>query len=206
MTKVNSSWVSTRIKRLINGDIKDIIVLKSSILNLWCFKYNPRITLIDMLRYHCTNCSYIYNPYMWDEESSIDPWTDFSDVGEFWVCPICWWSKDDFVEIKEHINEISNPDDLFPEEERHIPFYTEMEDGKVNITIWSEDEPFVQDDVHYVEYVWLFDDDGWVIDIANFPDNEVTLDSFWVEEYEVRASCSMHWVWKWIKLNQNNEQ
>jgi rubredoxin len=156
-----------------------------------------------MYKYHCTNCSYVYNPYIGEEEQWIDPWTDFDDIDENWHCPSCNEPKDSFIELMETIHESSNIDDLFPQEESHIPFYWES-DNRLFVRIWSEDEIFVQDDVHFVEYIWIYDDSWDVLDIKDFPNSdEVT--EFEIpdnDDYEVRASCTLHWVWRWIKINK----
>lgn len=154
-----------------------------------------------MYKYHCTNCSYIYNPYFWDEEQEINPWTDFEEISEDWSCPVCSEWKENFIEVKENILEATNLSDLLPQEERHIPFYKET-DSKLIVTIGTEDEPFVQDDKHFIEYVWVYDDYGELIEIIDFPstDDVIEFELSNDEDYEVRASCSLHWVWRWIKL------
>ncbi len=44
----------------------------------------------------CRSCSFIYDPKFGDPESNIDPWTEFNDIPENWVCPICDGSKEQF--------------------------------------------------------------------------------------------------------------
>ncbi len=50
--------------------------------------------------YICELCGYEYNPKNGDPENDIDPNTDFEDLAEDWVCPLCGASKDDFECVK----------------------------------------------------------------------------------------------------------
>ena len=49
-----------------------------------------------MEKYICTNCGYIYNPVLGDEESGISPGTAFDDLPDDWICPVCYVKKDQF--------------------------------------------------------------------------------------------------------------
>ena len=49
-----------------------------------------------MSKYTCHSCSYIYNPAEGDPEGGIEPGTNFEDIPDDWVCPICGASKSDF--------------------------------------------------------------------------------------------------------------
>ena len=46
--------------------------------------------------YVCALCGYEYNPETGDPENDIAPGTDFEDLAEDWVCPLCGAGKDDF--------------------------------------------------------------------------------------------------------------
>ncbi len=52
-----------------------------------------------MKKYECTVCGYVYDPEEGDPESGIQPGTEFNDLPDSWVCPICGASKDDFREV-----------------------------------------------------------------------------------------------------------
>ncbi|MFH0966103.1 MAG: rubredoxin [Methanobacteriota archaeon] len=45
----------------------------------------------------CTICGHIYNPDTGDAD--IKPGTDFSDLPEDWVCPICMAEKSMFITV-----------------------------------------------------------------------------------------------------------
>lgn len=51
-------------------------------------------------KYVCNVCKYIYNPKTGNEKAGIKPGTNFEDLPENWVCPVCGESKDVF-EVSE---------------------------------------------------------------------------------------------------------
>ena len=53
------------------------------------------------MRYICPICSYEYDRREGDEENGILPRTDFEDLPDCWVCPLCGTSKEDFEIINE---------------------------------------------------------------------------------------------------------
>ncbi|MBE6554094.1 MAG: rubredoxin [Ruminococcaceae bacterium] len=50
-----------------------------------------------MLIHVCELCGYEYNPKAGDPDNNIEENTDFEDLPEDWVCPLCGASKDDFT-------------------------------------------------------------------------------------------------------------
>jgi rubredoxin len=50
-----------------------------------------------MMVYVCELCGYEYNPKTGDPENGIDENTDFEDLPDDWVCPLCGASKEDFT-------------------------------------------------------------------------------------------------------------
>lgn len=50
--------------------------------------------------YVCELCGYEYNPEAGDPDNGIVPHTDFEDLPEDWVCPLCGAGKDDFEAVK----------------------------------------------------------------------------------------------------------
>ncbi len=51
-----------------------------------------------MKKYVCEPCAYVYDPEVGDPDGGIEPGTEFNDIPEDWVCPICGVSKDEFTE------------------------------------------------------------------------------------------------------------
>ncbi|MBP8017169.1 rubredoxin [Candidatus Gracilibacteria bacterium] len=153
-----------------------------------------------MYKYCCTNCNYIYNPFVGDEEQSIIPGTFFEDLPEDYYCPLCSESKDGFYGIKENIQEVLNKEDLTEQEEEHTTFFYKK-DGKIFITIGNEDNSHPSDDGHFIEYIGIFDDVGDLIEMKKFPDpeEEIIFDIGEIDDCEVRSSCNLHGVWKGIE-------
>ncbi len=56
---------------------------------------------MEVKKYRCIVCGYIYDPQLGDEENDIEPNTPFEDLPEDWTCPICGASKEDFEEVKQ---------------------------------------------------------------------------------------------------------
>ena len=52
-----------------------------------------------MEKYVCTACGYVYDPEIGDPDSNIAPGTDFKDIPEDWVCPVCGVSKSEFEKM-----------------------------------------------------------------------------------------------------------
>ena len=52
-----------------------------------------------MKKYVCTVCGYVYDPEKGDPDSGIAPGTEFEDIPDDWVCPVCGVSKSDFEEM-----------------------------------------------------------------------------------------------------------
>ncbi|SPD74640.1 Rubredoxin (modular protein) [uncultured Desulfobacterium sp.] len=51
---------------------------------------------IEMDRYVCTMCGYVYDPKEGDPDGGIEPGTPFEDLPDDWTCPICGASKAEF--------------------------------------------------------------------------------------------------------------
>jgi rubredoxin len=52
-----------------------------------------------MKKYKCTVCGHVYDPEFGDPDSGIPPGTDFADVPDNWVCPICGVGKEEYILI-----------------------------------------------------------------------------------------------------------
>ena len=51
-------------------------------------------------KYKCEVCGYIYNPEKGDEKGGISAGTEFKDIPEDWICPVCGTRKSDFSEVE----------------------------------------------------------------------------------------------------------
>jgi len=54
---------------------------------------------IDMEKWECIPCGYIYDPEVGDEDGGIEPGVKFEDLPEDWVCPLCGAGKEDFQKV-----------------------------------------------------------------------------------------------------------
>lgn len=52
------------------------------------------------MKYECTACGYIYDPAEGDPENGIEAGTEFSELPEDWVCPLCGLGKEVFEEAE----------------------------------------------------------------------------------------------------------
>lgn len=48
---------------------------------------------MDLDKYICTACGYVYDPELGDPNSGIDPGVPFEDLPEDWTCPLCGVGK-----------------------------------------------------------------------------------------------------------------
>lgn len=51
---------------------------------------------VEMDKYTCTVCGYIYDPQNGDPENGVAPGTPFEEIPDAWVCPVCGATKDQF--------------------------------------------------------------------------------------------------------------
>lgn len=56
---------------------------------------------IDMQKYVCDVCGYVYDPAVGDPDNGIEPGTAFEDIPDDWACPLCDVNKDMFSEADE---------------------------------------------------------------------------------------------------------
>lgn len=49
-----------------------------------------------MKKYVCEVCGYVYDSKIGDPENGIKPGTNFDDLPDYWVCPLCSFNKDNF--------------------------------------------------------------------------------------------------------------
>lgn len=48
------------------------------------------------MKYECTVCGYIYDPAKGDDDGGIAPGTEFNDLPDSWLCPVCGADKTEF--------------------------------------------------------------------------------------------------------------
>ncbi|OGO02426.1 MAG: High molecular weight rubredoxin [Chloroflexi bacterium RBG_13_53_26] len=55
---------------------------------------------VEMPKYECTVCGYIYDPAKGDPDGGIPPGTPFEKLPDDWVCPQCGVGKDEFQKLE----------------------------------------------------------------------------------------------------------
>ncbi|NLB10012.1 MAG: rubredoxin [Clostridiaceae bacterium] len=48
------------------------------------------------MKYVCDLCGYVYDPALGDPDNGVEAGTEFADLPEDWVCPLCGAAQDDF--------------------------------------------------------------------------------------------------------------
>ncbi len=51
---------------------------------------------IEMDKYICLCCDYVYDPVKGDPEGGVAPGTPFDDIPDDWECPECGIGKEEF--------------------------------------------------------------------------------------------------------------
>ena len=75
------------------------------------------------MKYICTVCDFIYDPEIGDPEGGIEPGTQFEDIPDDWVCPLCGSWKEDF-EPYNRLNDSLTMNDKHEHSQLHaLSFY-----------------------------------------------------------------------------------
>ena len=53
-----------------------------------------------MKKFICDVCGYIYDPAVGDPENGVEAGTEFKDIPDDWVCPLCGVDKSQFSETE----------------------------------------------------------------------------------------------------------
>ena len=53
---------------------------------------------MEMKRYRCPVCGYIYDPATGDPHNDVVTGTEFEDLPSGWACPVCGAPPDEFEE------------------------------------------------------------------------------------------------------------
>jgi rubredoxin len=55
----------------------------------------------DSGSWRCEGCGYVYDPAAGDEAGGVPAGTDFFELPEAWVCPVCGLGKESFTAIED---------------------------------------------------------------------------------------------------------
>ena len=53
------------------------------------------------MKYRCVVCGYIYDTEKGDPERGIEPGTNFEDIPDSWLCPVCGVGKNMFNQLND---------------------------------------------------------------------------------------------------------
>jgi len=56
--------------------------------------------ILDMDKYVCTLCGYVYDPSLGDPDNGVPAGTAFESLPDGWVCPVCGADKTLFEKVK----------------------------------------------------------------------------------------------------------
>jgi rubredoxin len=148
------------------------------------------------MRFLCVNCSYIYDESLWEESDGIEAGTGIDEISEDIHCPSCDWSFEDFSPIEDEVLYAENPKYLNQIEKEHIPSIVYQDSERVEVQVWEEMHP-VWDD-NRITSIYLVDDEWHIVEeifIMEEEDPVAEFDISGLDLYEIRASCSRHWLW-----------
>ena len=148
------------------------------------------------MRYLCTGCNYIYDEDRGEIDDNIKPWIKFENLWDNFVCPACWELPEVFHEIKEEINYLWEiPFDAI--EAEHFINTEFFEDWNIKITVWKWAFHPVWAE-HRITSIGIYDE-YWDLVYDKFyqkdEDPILGFDVSDLDDFEIRARCSIHWVW-----------
>lgn len=151
------------------------------------------------MKYLCTNCSYIYDEALWDNQESVEAGTFFDELDEYFSCPVCWESKESFHEIKEEVLWAYDMNNLSWLEIEHLP-KVDVVNKKAIVNI---SHPMVE--WHHISSISIFDE-YWDLVLEEFLDPtkeaRIEFDISDLDDFEIRASCTQHGIWtSWMIEN-----
>ncbi|MEW5706355.1 MAG: rubredoxin [Actinomycetota bacterium] len=63
-------------------------------------KEDAKKVVMELTKYECTVCGYIYDPAVGDPDSGIKPGTSFEELPDDWSCPMCGADKASFRKLE----------------------------------------------------------------------------------------------------------
>lgn len=150
------------------------------------------------MRFLCVNCGHIYDEALWEETDGIEPGTGIDEISEDIHCPSCDGSFDDYSVIEDEVIYADNMDKLSHIEREHMPRIIHLDEQKVEVCVWEEEEMHPSGEDHRVTAIYLVDDEGHIVEeifIMLDEDPVAEFDISWLDDFEIRASCSQHWLW-----------
>lgn len=155
------------------------------------------------MKYICTNCNYIYDESIWEKEDWIETWTIFWQLWDHFCCPNCLEDKDFFHELIEEVNYIEK-ENIYDFMQNDHFINIEEKNDIIKVIIWKELHPSWED--HKIIEISLYDEYSELVEnkFINQEKNPIVkFDISTLDDYEIRARCSIHWLW-WIKVKRSD--
>ena len=144
------------------------------------------------MKYLCTYCNYIFDESLWDIGEGIEIWTKIESMKN---CPICL-EPDAFQWVNEEVNYAEDDSNLKFLEIEHIPQINNLSNERITVSIGLNEHPMWEE--HRISSISLYDEySDLVSEEFLFADSEpkVEFDISDLDEYEIRAWCSVNWLW-----------
>jgi len=150
------------------------------------------------MRFLCINCSHIYDESLWEIDDGIAPGTCIDEIREDIHCPSCDGSFEDFSPIEDEVIYVDDISHMSHVEREHLPRITYQDSERVEVCVWDEEELHPSGEDHRVTAMYLVDEEGHIVEEIFIMEDEDPVAEFEVsglESFEIRASCSQHWLW-----------
>jgi len=56
--------------------------------------------MVNMDKWRCIVCGYVYDPDVGDPDNGVQPGTAWESLPDDWVCPVCGAAKDQFETVE----------------------------------------------------------------------------------------------------------
>ena len=143
------------------------------------------------MKYLCTKCNYIYDEMIGEVEDWINPWTKFDNLWDNFLCPQCNELSEYFQEITPHVHSLDE-EFMVGIEAEHIPHIAKLDNWFIKIEVNHPDETS-----HFVWNIWIYDEYWDLVHeefIKPWDPAYLEFDISDLDEYEIRVSCSLHWI------------
>lgn len=146
------------------------------------------------MKYHCSDCNYLYDENFGEKEYEIPAFTLFSKLDDTFICPNCGNPKEFFIELAQEILIPFDKENLTFLEEVHYPKY-EINWEKMKISLIHP-----QKDDHFIYKISLYDEYWEKVDEKEVKkENTLEFDLDYLDNFEIRVYCNLEWTFStWL--------
>ena len=153
------------------------------------------------MKYLCTNCNYIYDEMIGEIGDWIEYGSKLENMQDTFICPSCFEWVENFQEITPHIHSLNDEKNLLWIEVEHTPIIEFLDDNTVKIEVNHPSE-----ESHFLWNIWIYDEYGDLVYEEFFKPGEPAYLEYNIsdlDEYEIRTTCSLHWIFSKKYSNEN---